>query len=180
MRAAVWTAPHRMELQEIPVPEIGPTEALIRICGSGVCGSDLHVWQGRSPNRTPPLILGHEMAGEVEIVHESDTVQRGDFVSVYPTLGCGLCSYCVQGREALCRHKKPRGIYAAGGFAEYVRVPVRNLYRMNVAQSDGPNPTSFKLGALVEPLATALHFVNSASNDHGPAVILGLGPIGLM
>jgi 2-desacetyl-2-hydroxyethyl bacteriochlorophyllide A dehydrogenase len=180
MRAAVWTGPLRMEMREMPMPEIGRDEALVRVGGVGVCGSDIHVWQGCSPDRTPPLILGHEMAGEVMVVQDSDTVQRGDFVSLYPPLGCEVCSYCLQGREALCRHKKPRGIYAAGGFAEYVRMPVRNLLRISGAQSGRADPMACKLYALVEPLATALHFVNSAANDQGPAAILGLGPIGLM
>jgi 2-desacetyl-2-hydroxyethyl bacteriochlorophyllide A dehydrogenase len=180
MRAAFWTAPGKMELREMPIPEIGPGEALIHVSGVGVCGSDMHVWRGHSPDRAPPLILGHEMAGEVTEVRDSDTVRRGDFVTVYPVLGCERCSYCVQGREALCRHKKPRGIYAAGGFAEYVRMPARNLLRIGGAESGRVSPAISKIGALVEPLATAVHFVNAAASDQGPAAILGLGPIGLM
>jgi len=172
MKAAVWTAPGTMELQQLPAPDAGPSEALIRVTGAGVCGSDLHVWKGATPDRKPPLILGHETTGRIVLLAEADGLHQGDTVAIYPVLGCETCSYCQRGREALCRHKKPRGIYAAGGFAEFTRAPLRNLYPIKLGRPE--------FGALVEPLATAIRFVNSAINDHGPAAIFGLGPIGLM
>ncbi|HEV2494630.1 MAG TPA: alcohol dehydrogenase catalytic domain-containing protein [Terriglobia bacterium] len=174
MKALVYTGVRRLELQDWPDPELGPGEALVRVGGVGVCGSDVHGWLGHSRGRVPPLVLGHEMAGVVERVEDGGTaVKAGDRVAVYPLVGCGECSYCAAGRECLCRRKKLLGMHVPGGFAEYLKAPVKNLYpiheRMTLAK-----------GAVVEPLANALHFVRAARADRGACAILGAGPIGLL
>ncbi len=174
MKALVYTAPKRLAWQEWPDPEPAQGEALVRVESIGVCGSDVHGWLGKSRGRVPPLILGHEMAGIVEDVRAPATELRpGDFVAIYPMIGCGQCRFCATDRERLCRQRKLMGMHLAGGFAEYLKAPAKNLY---------PLPSSMNLvaGALVEPLANALHFVEYAQTDPGPLAILGAGAIGLL
>ncbi|HEX5481618.1 MAG TPA: alcohol dehydrogenase catalytic domain-containing protein [Terriglobia bacterium] len=174
MKALVYTAPKKLEWQDWENPELGPGDALVRVSSAGVCGSDIHGWLGNSRGRVPPLVLGHEMAGVVEEVREDDSAVRpGDFVAVYPLLGCGECRYCADGRDRLCRRRKLLGMHRAGGFAEFVAVPAKNLYPL-------PASMDAAAGALVEPLANALHFVEYAQYDAGPIAILGAGAIGLL
>ncbi|HLW80273.1 MAG TPA: alcohol dehydrogenase catalytic domain-containing protein [Terriglobia bacterium] len=173
MRALVYTGLRKLDLQDWPDPELAAGEALVRVGGVGVCGSDVHGWMGHSRGRVPPLVLGHEMAGTVERVAGQATVKPGDVVAVYPLIGCNQCAYCARGLDQLCRRRRLLGMHIAGGFAEYLKAPVRNLYP--IPERVGPTR-----GALVEPLANALHFVRSADADRGPAAILGAGPIGLL
>jgi 2-desacetyl-2-hydroxyethyl bacteriochlorophyllide A dehydrogenase len=180
MKAAMWTAPGHLEFQDLPVPELRTGEVLIRVHAVGVCGTDLHIWRGAIPDRVPPLILGHEMSGEVVEVKDVDTVKRGDPVVVYPLLGCGICMHCLQGRDVLCRHRKARGIFVCGGFAEYLRAPGNNVFRLTGGKNGTSGPALYKLGALVEPLGAVLRSVMAAAGDVGPAAVLGLGPIGIM
>src|SRR5579863_7034082 len=114
------------------------------------------------------------MAGVVERVEDGGTtVKAGDHVAVYPLVGCGHCSYCAAGRECLCRRKKLLGMHVPGGFAEYLKAPAKNLYPIHAR-------LSLAEGALVEPLANALHFVRAAQADRGASAILGAGAIGLL
>ena len=95
MKALVYTAPRRLELQDLAVPAIRPDEALVRIRAVGVCGSDLHGFLGKSRKRIPPLVLGHEFCGEVaEVGSHVVGFQPGDPVVVYPLIACGQCRYC--------------------------------------------------------------------------------------
>jgi 2-desacetyl-2-hydroxyethyl bacteriochlorophyllide A dehydrogenase len=174
MKALVYTGVRKLEMQDWPDPQLGPGEALVRVGGVGVCGSDVHGWLGHSRGRVPPLVLGHEMAGVVERVEDGESaVRAGDHVAVYPLVGCGECSYCAVGRECLCRRKKLLGMHVAGGFAEYLKAPAKSLYPL-------PGRLSLAEGALVEPLSNALHFVRAAQADRGACAILGAGPIGLL
>jgi len=174
MKALVYTEVRKLELQDWPDPQLERGEALVRVGGVGVCGSDVHGWLGHSRGRVPPLVLGHEMAGVVERVEDGGTtVKAGDHVAVYPLVGCGHCSYCAAGRECLCRRKKLLGMHVPGGFAEYLKAPAKNLYPIHAR-------LSLAEGALVEPLANALHFVRAAQADRGASAILGAGAIGLL
>ena len=174
MKALVYTEVRKLEFLDWPDPELGEGDALVRVGGVGVCGSDLHGWLGHSRGRVPPLVLGHEMAGVVERIEGGDaTVQPGDHVAVYPLVGCRECAYCAAGRECLCRRKRLLGMHIAGGFAEYLKAPAKNLYPI-------PERVGSTQGALIEPLANALHFVGAAEKDRGPIAILGAGPIGLL
>ncbi len=174
MKALVYTEVRKLEFQDWPDPELAPGDALVRVGGVGVCGSDVHGWLGHSRGRVPPLVLGHEMAGVVERIEGGDAaVALGDHVAVYPLVGCNDCAYCARGRECLCRRKRLLGMHIAGGFAEYLKAPVKNLYLI-------PERVGFTQGALIEPLANALHFVQAAEADRGAIAILGAGPIGLL
>ena len=174
MKALVYTAVKKLEMLDWPDPELKPGEALVRIRAAAVCGSDLHGWLGHSRGRTPPLVLGHEMAGEVVEVRDSaGRFQPGERVIVYPLLGCDQCRYCASGRDYLCARRQVLGLHVPGGFAEFLAVPAKNLDPL-------PRGTGFIEGALVEPLACGLHMAGLAAGEMGPAAILGAGPIGLM
>lgn len=175
MKALVYTANRKLEWLDWPDPQLETGEALVRVEACGVCGSDVHGWQGKSRGRMPPLVLGHEMAGRVEQAPAdvADALPVGARVAVYPVIGCGNCRYCAAGREALCRRRRLLGLHVSGGLAEYLKAPARNLYAL-------PPSVSVTGGALVEPLANALHFVRSACSAPGPALIMGAGAIGLL
>lgn len=174
MKALVYTAPRKLEYQDWPDPELGPGDALVRIHAAAVCGSDLHGWLGHSRGRVPPLVLGHEMAGEVVEVHSAQAaVGPGTRVTVYPILGCGHCAYCSSGRDYLCPRRKVLGLQVAGGFAEYLKVPIANLNPI-------PAEVDFTRAALAESLACGLHMAGLVGQERGPLAILGAGPLGLM
>ncbi len=174
MKALVYTEPRRLELLDWPDPELGKGDALVRVGAVGVCGSDVHDWMGHSRGRVPPLVLGHEMAGVVEQVRsDAAAFEPGQHVAIYPLIGCDQCNYCASGQQYLCRRRGVLGLHVAGVFAQYLKVPAKNLY---------PIPPKLGLveGSLVEPLANALHFVGMAGGDRGPCAILGVGPIGIL
>jgi len=173
MKALVWTAPRQLEYKDWPDPELDDGEALVRVRGVSICGSDLHGWLGHSRGRVPPLVLGHELAGEVvEVRGGQEILKTSRRVAVYPIIGCGQCRYCCSGRDYLCGSRKVLGLHVDGGLAECIKAPVKNLYPI-------PEKVNFAAGALVEPLACGLHMAGLAAEEKGPAVVLGAGPIGL-
>jgi 2-desacetyl-2-hydroxyethyl bacteriochlorophyllide A dehydrogenase len=113
------------------------------------------------------------MAGVVEQVESGTPVKPGQLVAVYPIIGCNRCSYCASDAEYICRRKRVLGLHEAGGCAQFLKAPARNLYPI----ADGMGTL---LGSLVEPLSNALHFVSLAEHDRGPCAVLGTGPIGLL
>ncbi len=174
MKALVYTGPRKLEYQDWPDPKPGSGEALVRVHSVAVCGSDLHGWLGHSRGRIPPLVLGHEMAGEVvEVGTAQAAFVPGARVTVYPLLGCGRCAYCLSGRDYICPRRQVLGLHVAGGFAEYLKVPIANLDPL-------PAEVDFNQGALVESLACGMHMAGLAGEERGPLAILGAGPIGLM
>ncbi len=174
MKALVYTAPRKLEWQDWPDPRPEAGGALVRVHSAAVCGSDVHGWLGHSRGRKPPLILGHEIEGEiVELQGRQAEFSPGSRVTVYPLLGCERCAYCESGRDYLCAQRKLLGMHMPGGFAELLQVPAKNLYAL-------PAGVESAHGALVEPLACGLHMARLAGEERGPAVILGAGPIGLM
>jgi len=175
MKAAVWYGGKDVRIEQVPQPDPGPDEVLVRIKAVGICGSDLHAYEGISRRRTPPLIMGHEMAGEIVHVGENVGILRQrDAVVVYPILSCGECEYCRSGKENICRNMRFMGLHTPGGFAEHVAVPARNCYRLE--------PTiPFETASLAEPFAVAVHVVNSLPIGVDDSVlIIGCGVIGSM
>ena len=173
MKALVYTAPRKAEYKDWPDPVLEPGEALVRVHAASVCGSDLHGWLGHSRGRVPPLILGHEVAGEVVEVRDGDAMwQPGARIAIYPLVGCDQCAYCTSGRDYLCRRRRLLGMHMAGAFAEYVKAPTKCLYPISAQ-------LGFTPGALVEPLACGVHMAEQAKADCGPFAVLGAGPIGL-
>lgn len=175
MKALVYTSPRRVELQDLPAPQAGPQEVLVRVRASGVCGSDLDGFLGKSKKRIPPLVLGHEFSGEiVEVGAEVAGFRPGEAVTVYPLVTCGQCRYCQSGRHQICPNRKVYGLDFHGALAEYVSAPLRCLFRLSPGMS-------FVEGALVEPLANALHVLDRCPSVEGQTgLVYGAGPIGVV
>jgi threonine dehydrogenase-like Zn-dependent dehydrogenase len=175
MKAIVWLGPRRMEAQEVDTPSPAPREALLRVAAVGICGSELSGYLGQNSLRVPPLIMGHEFAGEVVACGEQvEGLRVGDAVLVNPLSGCGACQFCRQGLENLCPQRQLVGVHRPGAFAELVAVPAANCFRLPA----GVTPTG---GSLAEPLACGVRAARLAGVAAGSRVlVLGAGPIGLM
>lgn len=180
MKALVLTAPSTLELQDFPQPTPADDEVLVRIRACGICGSDIHGWDGSSGRRNPPLIMGHEAAGEIAAVGRS--VQRfkpGDRVTFDSTVYCGECDDCRAGRINLCAHRRVLGVSPAdykqhGAFAEFLAVPARIVHPL-------PPSLPFEHAAMIEPVSIAVHAVGRlASHRPDVAVVVGAGMIGLL
>jgi L-iditol 2-dehydrogenase len=173
MRALHLSAPRQLEVVDVPDPVPQHNEALIRLECGGICGSDVSVYRGDHPFRKPPVVLGHEVAGEVVSVgRDLAGISVGDRVAVEPQIVCGHCHQCLSGRPNLCRNKKVVGVHWPGMFSEYIAAPQDVLYPL------APS-TTFEQGALIEPSAVAVRAVRLA--NIGPAssvAVLGVGAIG--
>ena len=162
-------------MESIDEPRQGDDDVLVRPDAAGICGSEIEGYLGRMPNRVPPLVMGHEFAGTVLA---SGRGAPGDWtghrVVVNPLLSCRICARCKAGERNLCANRRLIGVHASGGFAERVAVPAANLVPL-------PDALDARIGALVEPLANAVHAVGLARRPVAPAkaVILGGGTIGV-
>ncbi len=173
MIAAFCTRPGNFELRDIERPLAGAGEALIKVRRCGICGSDVHFFQGGG-FAPPPVCPGHEISGEVAEVGSGVTLQRGDRVAVEPLVVCRQCPYCRAGDYQLCQESRLLGTTLNGGFAEYLCMPASALFLL-------PAEVSFAVGALTEPLAVAVHAVRLAGVQLGHrVVVIGGGTIGLM
>jgi L-iditol 2-dehydrogenase len=175
MKAAVLTAPYQINIQEVEKPRVSSKDILIKVRCVGVCGSDVHAYTGTHPFRKPPVVLGHEMAGEVIQAGKDVTLfKKGDRVSVEPQTYCHRCSSCYRGQYNICKGKKLMGTTSwPGAFAEYVAVPEDKVYAL-------PDGVSYEEGALVEPLTVAIHAAAMARIRIGDSVlVMGSGTIGL-
>jgi L-iditol 2-dehydrogenase len=180
MKALVLTDYRKLELQDLPKPNPGPGEVLIRVEACGVCGSDVHGYDGSTGRRIPPLVMGHEAAGVVADVGAGVTrFQLGQRVTFDSTVSCGQCFFCKRGDVNLCDARQVLGVSCgdyrrAGAFAEFVTVPDRILYTL-------PDDLSFQKAAMIEAISVAVHAVAItpvALND--TAVVVGVGMIGLL
>lgn len=180
MKALVLTRYNCLEYIEVPDPEFGPNDVVVRVAACGICGSDVHGMDGSSGRRVPPVIMGHEAAG---VIAETGSLVRdwhpGQRVTFDSTIYCGECNYCQQGLVNLCDHRRVLGVSCDdyrqdGAFAEYVAFPSRILYPL-------PEGVSFAQGATVEPLSIAVHAVSLAPiAPDSAAVVIGCGVIGLL
>jgi D-arabinose 1-dehydrogenase-like Zn-dependent alcohol dehydrogenase len=164
-----------LELQDIPVPAIGPRDVLVRIRAAGVCHSDVHYRAGRSAMGHLPITLGHEVAGTIEASGaEVADLRPGDRVCLHYNIVCGECYYCVSGNEQFCTQVKMLGHHVDGGYAEFVAVPARNALIL-------PAEISFEAGAtLMCASATALHALRKGRLSGGQTVaVFGIGGLGI-
>lgn len=175
MRTLVYVEPHRLELRDAPTPTPRATEVVVKVEASGVCGSDLHGYLGKSLNRKPPLVMGHEFAGVVASVGEGVRgLAAGTPVTVYPLIVCGQCPACRRGESSQCPSRQVIGVHRPGGFAEYVAVPRASVVPL-------PAGMSVFTASLAEPLANAVHIFNR--NVHGlprRIAVFGAGTQGVM
>jgi L-iditol 2-dehydrogenase len=158
MKALLLTAPSRLEYVDFPNPRPAPDEVVVRVRACGICGSDIHGWDGSSGRRHPPLIMGHEAAGEIIALGAAVSGwQAGDRVTFDSTISCGACRYCREGHINLCDHRRvvgvsPKEYQQHGAFAEQLALPARILYRL-------PDALPFPQAAMVEPVSIAVHAV---------------------
>ena len=161
---------------DLPEPQItAPGQVKIRVHVTGICGSEIHAYNGVHAWRVPPLVSGHEFAGQVvEIGSDVTMCKVGDRVTAEPQYGCGHCSQCRSGRPNLCRDKKILGAtYWSGSFGEYIVVPQETVVHLS-------DNVSYEEGALLEPVAVGLHAVrHNGVNENTRVVIIGTGTIGL-
>ena len=163
-----------LEDADVPIPEIGPTDVLIRVAAAGICHSDAHYRAGISKIDHLPLTLGHEVAGRVEQIGRNvANVSTGDRVCVHYLAHCGTCEFCVRGLEQFCRSGQMIGKHRDGGYAEFIKVPSANAFPL-------PDEIPFEVGAIMMcSSATALHALNKARLKYGQSVaIFGFGGLG--
>lgn len=182
MKAQVFYEPCAMRLEEVPVPEVGDNQVLVRVRACGVCGSDLAYYYGRSPLETPdgkgPLILGHEFSGDVvkvgKIAREMDLFREGDRVLANPVQNCNACPQCARQQVNLCPNTRTSGVNFNGAYAEYALVSYTHLHKIS-------DDISYEEAALCEPLACACYGVKKLDVKLGDfVVIFGPGTLGLM
>jgi L-iditol 2-dehydrogenase len=180
MKALVLTEYKKLEIQELPKPEPGADDVLIRVEACGVCGSDVHGYDGSTGRRIPPLVMGHEAAGTIADVGRNVTgFRQGQRVTFDSTVSCGSCYFCHRGQINLCDNRQVLGVSCgdfrrAGAFAEFVTVPARILHEL-------PDTLSFQKAAMIEAISVGVHAVALTPvmlND--TAVVVGAGMIGLL
>ena len=180
MKSMMLTEPKKLEIQDSPIPSFGKDEVLIRVKACGICGSDVHGYDGSSGRRIPPLIMGHEAAGLIEECgSEVSGFSKGDRVTFDSTVYCGKCSYCKKGQVNLCDNRMVLGVSCAdyrrhGAFAEFVTVPSHIIYKL-------PDTFPFEHAAMIEAVSVAVHAVGRISFDSGDkSLVVGAGMIGLL
>jgi 2-desacetyl-2-hydroxyethyl bacteriochlorophyllide A dehydrogenase len=159
---------------EIALPEIAPSEVLVRVAACGICHSDAHYRAGISPIDSLPITLGHEVAGRVELVGKQvSDVSPGDRVYIHYLVSCGRCDFCIGGYEQFCVKGQMIGKHRDGGYAEFIKVPGRNVFVL-------PDEIPFEVGAIMMcSSATALHALKKARLKSGDSVaIFGFGGLG--
>jgi L-iditol 2-dehydrogenase len=173
MKRATMTAPGQIEIHEVPVPAPGPGEVLLRVQRIGVCGSDIHVYHGKHPYTSYPVVQGHEFSAVVEAVGPGVTgIDPGRKVTAMPQIVCGECAPCRRGDYHICDQLKVQGFQAPGCAQELWVTRADKLVPL-------PDTFTFEQGALVEPASVAVHSVARAGDVGGRrVVVLGAGPIG--
>jgi len=166
-----------LQFEKVAVPAIGPTEVLARVKATSICGTDLHIygWDRWSQGRIkPPVTLGHEFCGIVERVGEEVTaVKPGDFVSAEMHVNCGHCHQCRLGESHICQNLRIIGIDIDGAFAEFVKIPATNIWKLDPAIPE-------RYAAILDPLGNAVHTVLAGPIAGQTVLVTGCGPIGLM
>jgi 2-desacetyl-2-hydroxyethyl bacteriochlorophyllide A dehydrogenase len=177
MRAAIFDSPGSARIGLVPDPTPQANEIIVQVGACGICGTDLHIFDGDNPLAKYPVIPGHEFAGEVVALGSrtgKTGLAIGDRVAVDPNLNCGYCEQCRAGHQNLCLHYAAIGVTMDGAMAEYVAVPEINAYRI-------PETLSYAEGAIIEPVSCAVHGMHSLQPKSGDTfLIVGAGTMGLM
>ena len=180
MKALLLSEYKKLDLIEMPVPVIGPEDVLIQVKACGICGSDIHGYDGSTGRRIPPLVMGHEASGEIaEVGKAVKGWSVGDRVTFDSTVSCGRCYFCQRGEINLCENRQVLGVSCNefrrhGAFAEFVSVPQNILYSL-------PETFPFHYAAMIEAVSIAVHAVNLTPMQLGAsALVVGSGMIGLL
>jgi L-iditol 2-dehydrogenase len=182
MFALRYHGPDELRVEEVPIPQIGPDEILLRVSAASICGTDLRIWHGghRKYPAGTVRIPGHEVTGEIaEVGKNIQNLNVGQQVFVAPNMGCGHCRQCISGNNNRCADYAALGVTLDGAFAEFMRVPAAAVLQGNVmpvAEGIGVD-----LAALIEPLACVLRGQRALAIQPGDVVlVMGAGPIGIM
>lgn len=171
MKSVVYKGAGQIEMKEKEVPKVNKNETLIRVAYAGICGTDLNIFAGTHPRAKAPLVIGHEFSGTIESGHPY--YDNGTAVTVNPLISCENCSACLNGEAHVCENLKLIGIDTDGGMAEYIAVPDEKI----IPLKEG---TALSVGALVEPIAVAVHAARQGHFKPGDQVtVFGAGTIGL-
>src|SRR5438445_3506344 len=180
MKVLLLSKYRSLEIAEVPTPAVGAEEVLIRVGACGICGSDVHGYDGSSGRRIPPIVMGHEAAGRIAAVGAGVSgLAEGDRVTFDSTIYCGACEYWRRGEVNLCDNRQVLGVSCgdysrAGAFAEFVVVPARVVYKL-------PESISFAEAAMLEAVAVAIHAVSLAEiSAESTALVVGAGTIGVL
>lgn len=175
MLQQVMTNPKEITFTEVPVPEITADQVLVKIMKIGVCGSDIHVYHGKHPFTSYPVTQGHEVSGEIVKLGDKVTgFTVGQKVTIQPQVVCGKCYPCRHGKYNLCEELKVMGFQTTGTASEFFAVDAAKVTAL-------PEDMSYDEGAMIEPLAVAVHAVKRAGDVKGMKIaVLGAGPIGIL
>lgn len=175
MKQQVMVAPGQITFREIPVPEVGPDQVLVKIKKIGICGSDIHVYHGSHPYTSYPVTQGHEVSGQVVKVGEYvKDLSVGAKVTIEPQVFCGRCYPCLHGKYNLCEKLKVMGFQTTGTASEFFAVDASKVTPL-------PENLTYSEGAMIEPLAVTVHAAKRFPDVKGcKAVVLGCGPIGIL
>jgi L-iditol 2-dehydrogenase len=180
MKALLLSEYKKLSIVDMPTPAIADDEVLVRVRACGICGSDIHGYDGSTGRRIPPLVMGHEAAGIIERVGPAVRgFKPGDRVTFDSTVSCGTCSYCQRGEINLCDNRMVLGVSCGdyrrhGAFAEYVSVPARILYHL-------PDSLPFERAALIEAVSIAVHAVGRhVPRPDDTVAVIGSGMIGVL
>ena len=179
MKALVWEAPRVMTLRDEPAPTAAADEIVVRVRHAGICGSELSGYLGHNALRVPPLIMGHEFAGEIiavgPLVPElRPDLAEGSLVTLNPLWHCGDCGACAAGLNQLCAGRRLLGAHRPGAFAEYISAPAKLALPL-------PAGMDTRIGALTEPVGCAVRIAELAGAvADADCLVIGAGPIGLL
>ena len=170
MKAAVFEKPGVITVKDVPIPEIDDDEVLIKVKYTGICGTDWSIYNGWYSADKLPMIPGHEFSGVIEKVgSKAIGLKPGDRVTADINISCGTCYYCRRNEPLLCDSFRQLGIHMAGTFAEFVKAPWRNIYKL-------PDNLSFEAGAFVEPTSCTIHAAKAMNAKIGSSlVVIGCG-----
>ena len=174
MKAAVITAPGQIAIEEVADPTPGDNDVVVKVAAVGICGTDLHIFEGEFAPKLP-IVPGHEMSGTVVAVGRSVTeIKIGDAVAIDPSLHCGECFYCRRARGNLCENWNALGVTYPGAAAQFLLSPKKNIHKL-------PKNVDLKSAALIEPLSCAVRgFDQLPRNPGSHYLIYGSGTMGLM
>jgi len=173
MKQIFMSAPGKIESRDVPIPPVGGADVLLKVKRIGVCGSDIHVFHGKHPYTSYPVVQGHEVSGEIaQVGADVRGFAVGQNATFMPQVWCGNCYPCTHGRYNICNELKVMGFQATGAASDFFAVPAKNVIPLPVG-------VDYDQGAFVEPLAVAVHAVSRLGSVKGQNIlVLGAGPIG--